>query len=136
MDGPGGRERQDSLLIEVDKEEPDKDLDALDIALPRLTRRFNREFKDLGELDPAAFGNPKLPVKPFTPDETREIVFKTMLDGEVDHTIQLDGTGPGDYRSVVAYFARQLLKDLTLVSGYDQLYPKVKTFMRDHLFDP
>lgn len=134
MDGPGGRERQDSLLIEVDKEAPDKDLDALDIALPRLTRRFNREFKDLGELDPAAFGNPKLPVKVFTPDETREIVFKTMLDGEVDHTIQLDGTGPGDYRSVVAYFARQLLKDLTLVSGYDQLYPKVKTFLRDHLF--
>ena len=41
---------------------------------------------------------------------------------------------PADYRSVVAFFARQLLKDLRLVGGYDQLYPKVKTFMRDHLF--
>ena len=78
------------------------------------------------ELDPASFGNPKLPIKPFTPEETREIVFKTMLDGEVDHTIQLDGTGPADYRSVVAFFARQLLKDLRLVGGYDQLYPKVQ----------
>jgi type III restriction enzyme len=29
----------------------------------------------------------KLPLKPFTPEETREIVFKTMLDGEVHHTI-------------------------------------------------
>ena len=134
MGGAGGRERQDSLVVEVDSEAPDKDIDALDIALPRLSRRFNREFKDLGELDPAAFGNPKLPVKPFTPEETREIVFKTMLEAEVDHTIQLDGSGPADYRSVVAFFARQLLKDLRLVGGYDLLYPKVRDFIRDHLF--
>ena len=57
-----------------------------------------------------------------------------MLDAEIDHTIQLDGTGPADYRSVVAFFARQLLKDLRLVGGYDVLYPKVKAFMREHLF--
>lgn len=134
MGGAGGRERQDSIVVEVDKDAPGKDLDALDIALPRLTRRFNREFKDLGELDPATFGNAKLPVKPFTPEETREIVFKTMLDSEVDHSIALDTSGPADYRSVVAFFARQLLKELRLVGGYDQLYPKVRDFMRDHLF--
>lgn len=135
MGGTGGRERQDSLIVEVDKEAPGKDIDALDIALPRLSRRFNREFKDLGELDPAAFGNDKLPVKPFTEEETREIVFKTMLEAEVDHTIHLDGVGTADYRSVVAFFARQLLKDLRLVGGYDLLYPKVRDFMRDYLFD-
>ena len=50
-----------------------------------------------------------------------------MLDGEVDHTINLDGGGPADYRSVVAFFARQLLKELRLVGGYDQLYPKYGT---------
>ncbi|MGE0132403.1 MAG: DEAD/DEAH box helicase family protein [Blastocatellales bacterium] len=134
MGGAGGRERQDSIVVEVDTESPDKNIDELDISVPRLTRRYNREFKDLTELEPEHFGNPKLPVKPFTPEQTREIVFKTMLDSEVDHTIHLDGTGPGDYRSVVAFFARQLLKDLRLVGGYDQLYPKVKTFIRDHLF--
>jgi len=84
------------LIVEVDNESPDKDIDALDIALPRLTRRFNREFKDLAELDPASFGNPKLPIKFFTPEETREIVFKTMLDSEVDHTIQIDSSGTVD----------------------------------------
>lgn len=135
MGGSSGRERQDSLVVEVDSAAAEKDIDALDIALPRLTRRFNRQFKDLDELNPAAFGNQKLPVKSFTPEETREIVFKTMLEAEVDHTIQLDGAGPADYRSVVAFFARQLLKDLRLVGGYDQLYPKVRDFIRDHLFD-
>ena len=132
----GGTTRQDSLIVEVDTENPDKNLDALDIPLPKLTRRFQRDFKDLDALDPAALGNKPLPLKPFTPEETREIVFKTMLDAEIHHTIQLDGSGPADCRSVVAFFARQLLKDLRLVGGYDVLYGKVKTFMREHLFTP
>ncbi len=127
--------RKESLIVEVDTENAEKDLEALDIALPKLTRRFQREFKDLDALDPAALGNRKLPVKPFTPEETREIVFKRMLDSEVDHTIQLDGTGPADYRSVVGFFARQLMKELRLVGGYDILYGKVKTFLREHLFE-
>ncbi|MCL5800989.1 MAG: DEAD/DEAH box helicase family protein [Gammaproteobacteria bacterium] len=126
--------RKDSLIVEVDTQNADKDIEALDIELPRLTRRFNREYKDLDALDPAKFGNAKLLLKPFTPEQTREIVFKTMLDAEVHHTIQLDGAGPADYRSVVGFFARQLLKELRLVGGYDILYPKVKAFMGGHLF--
>jgi type III restriction enzyme len=132
----GGTTRHDSLIVEVDAENKDKNLDALDIVLPKLTRRYQREFKNLEALDPATFGNQLLPLKPFTPEETREIVFKTMLDSELHHTIQLDGTGPADYRSVVAFFARQLLKDLRLVGGYDVLYGKVKTFIREDLFSP
>jgi type III restriction enzyme len=130
----GSAQREDSLVVEVDAQNTEKNLDALDIELPRLTRRFNREYKDLGALDPASFGNPKLPLKPFTPEETREIVFKTMLDAEVHHTIQLEGAGPADYRSVVGFFARQLLKEMRLVGGYDLLYPKVKAFLAGHLF--
>jgi len=131
-----GATRQESLIVEVDTESQDKDLDALDIQIPKLTRRYQREFKHLEALDPAKFGNQHLPLKPFTPEETREIVFKTMLDAELHHTIQLDGTGPADYRSVVAFFARQLLKDLRLVGGYDVLYPKVRDFMQFCLFEP
>jgi type III restriction enzyme len=129
-----GVQRQDSLIVEVDAENTGKDLDALDIQLPRTTRRYSRDFKDLGALDPATLGNPRLPLKPFTEEETREIVFKTMLDGEVHHVVRLDGSGPADYRSVIAFFARQLLNDLRLVGGYDVLYGKVKTFVRDDLF--
>ena len=132
----GGTQRHESLIVEVDVENEDKNLAALDIPLPKLTRRYQREFKNLEGLDPAKFGNPLLPLKPFTPEETREIVFKTMLAAEVHHTIQLDGSGPADYRSVVAFFARQLLKDLRLVGGYELLYPKVRDFLRDHLFSP
>ena len=129
-----GATRPDSLIVEVDTDNPEKDLDVLDIALPRLTRRFHRDFKDLDALDPAKLGNQRLALKAFTPEETREIVFKTILDAEVHHTIRLEGGGPADYRSVVAFFARQLLQDLRLVGGYDVLYGKVKTFLTAHLF--
>ncbi len=133
--GGGATDREDSLVVEVDTENKSKDIDALDIALPKLARRFHREFKDMAALDPSSFNNPRLPIQPFTPEQTREIVFKTMLDGEQHHSITLDDSGLADYRSVVAYFARQLLKDLRLVGGYDLLYPKVKTFLREHLFE-
>lgn len=130
----GGVERKDSLIVEVDSQDTSKDMETLDIAIPRLTRRFNREYKDLDGLDPATFGNAKLPLKPFTVEETREIVFKTMLDSELHHTIELEKSGPADYRSVVAFFARQMLKELRLVGGYEVLYPMVKRFLSDHLF--
>lgn len=130
-----GADHKDSLLIEVDIQNPAKNIDTLDIEVPKLTRRFNREFKNLAALNPATLGNPKLTLKTFTPEETREIVFKTMLDAEVHHTILLDGSGPADYRSVVGFFARQLLKEMRLVGGYDVLYPQVRAFLAEHLFE-
>lgn len=127
--------RQQSLVVEVDAGNEDKDLDQLDIVLPKLSRRFNREYKDLSELDPDGIRHKPLPLHPYTPEQTREIVFKTMLDGEIHHTVELDGSGPVDHRPIIAFFTRQVLGELRLVGGYDLLYPKVRAFIRDRLFD-
>ncbi|MGK2898107.1 MAG: DEAD/DEAH box helicase family protein [Burkholderiaceae bacterium] len=131
----GGAQREDSLVVEVETANPAKNIDALDIALPRLARRFQRDYKNLDALDALAMRSERLPLLPFTPEQTREIVFKTMLDGEAHHTMQLDGAGIGDGRSVIAFFARQLLKELRLVGGYEMLYGQVKAFVRERLFD-
>jgi hypothetical protein len=77
-------------------------------------------------LDPAAFCNVRLPLKHFTAEDTREIVFKAMLDDAAHHSVELGAGGPVDYRSVIALFARQLLKELHLVGGYDLPYPRVR----------
>ncbi len=130
-----GADRKDSLIVEVETDNPEKNPDLLDIPLPKLSRRYHREFKDLVGLDPATFGNKRLSLEAFTEEETREILFKRMLDSEIDHTIHLDSAGRADWRSVVAFFARQLLKELRLVGGYELLYPRVRDFVRDHLFE-
>lgn len=43
--GPGSH-RKESLLVEVDTKVTSKNMDQLDIELPKLSRRFNREYKD------------------------------------------------------------------------------------------
>ena len=131
----GGATREDSLVVEVETANPAKDLEALDIALPRLARRFQREYKNLDALDPATFGAVRVPLKTFTPEQQREIVFKTMVGDDEHHSITLDGESAADYRAVVGFFARQVLKDMRLVTGYDVLYGKVKVFVREHLFE-
>ena len=59
--GPGTK-RMDSLVVEVERDNPAKDIEALDIALPKLSRRFQREFTNLESLDAAKFGNQRIAV--------------------------------------------------------------------------
>ena len=131
-----GTKPKTPLVVEVDKENEKKDLDALDIEIPVLTPRVYREYKNLGDLDRRAhMGHQRVAYRQFSEEEQREIVFKDITTGEVTHTTILDTAGIADYRSVIGYFAQTIMKDLRLVSGYDVLYGKVKAFVQDELFD-
>jgi type III restriction enzyme len=123
------------LVIEIDAQNTKKDLDTLDIEIPVMTARVYREFKNLDLLTPSSFDHAKVPYQQFTEEEQREIVFKDVTTGEVTHTTVLDSAGIADYRSVIGYFAQTIMKDLRLISGYDVLYPKVKSFVQDDLFE-
>src|SRR3989338_6889644 len=50
-------------VIEVDNQNVKKDIENLDIELPILTPRIQREYKNLGELDIAKFGHKKITLK-------------------------------------------------------------------------
>lgn len=123
------------LVVEVDKENEKKDIAALDIEIPVLSPRVYREYKSLGDLDFAAMEYQRLMYLQFSEEEQREIVFKDISNGEITHTTILDTAGVADYRSVIGYFAQTIMKDLRLVSGYDVLYGKIKTFVQEMLFD-
>jgi len=123
------------LVIEIDAQNTKKDLNTLDIEIPVMTARVFREYKNLNLLTPASFDHAKVPYQRFTEEEQREIVFKDITTGDVTHTTVLDSAGIADYRSVIGYFAQTIMKDLRLISGYDVLYPKVKSFVQNDLFD-
>ena len=129
-----GTKPKTPLIVEVDHGNPNKDIDALDIDIPVLTPRVYREYKHLADLNPSGFSFHPVDYRQFSEAEQREIVFRDITRGEVSHTTMLEGSGVADYRSVIAYFAQTVMKELKLVSGYDVLYGKVKEFVRDHLF--
>jgi len=130
-----GTKPKTPIIVEIDDENTNKDIDNLDIEIPVLTPRVYREYKNLNKLDTKHFGHKKVAYKSFSIDEQREIVFKDITTGEISHTTILDSGAVTDYRSVVGYFTRVIMKDLRLVSGYDVLYGKVKAFIQDELFD-
>jgi type III restriction enzyme len=123
------------LVVEVDLQNPQKDIDALDIEIPVLSARVYREYKNLADLDIAAFGQQRVICQAFSEEAQREIVFTNVTTGEITHTTILDAAGAADYRSVIGYFARAIMKELRLVGGYDVLYGKVKSFVAEQLFD-
>ena len=130
-----GTEAKTPLVIEIDKENEKKDIEALDIEIPIMTPRIYREYKNFAHLNVSAFGNKKVPYKQFSEEEQREIVFKDITTGEITHTTILDTAGVADYRSVIGYFAQNLMRSLRLVSGYDVLYGKIKEFVQYYLFE-
>jgi type III restriction enzyme len=130
-----GTQPKTPIVVEIDKENVKKDIEALDIEIPVLTPRIYRKYKNLGDLDVGATGHQRVAYRQFSEEEQREIVFKDITTGEVTHSTILDTAGVADYRSVIGYFAQTIMKDLRLVSGYDVLYGKVKAFVQDQLFD-
>ena len=131
--GPGTKPKA-PIVVEIDKENAKKDLDALDIEVPILTPRIYREYKNLADLDVGGLAFQTVVLQTFTEEEQRELVFVSAVTDEVDHVTRFDTTAGSDHRSVLGWFAQQVMKELRLVGGYDVLYGKVKTFVRDHLF--
>jgi len=129
-----GTKPKTPLVVEVDNSNEKKDIEALDIEIPVLTPRVYREYKNLGDLDAGAMTFQPVIYQTFSEEEQREIVFNDITTGEVTHTTILDTAGVADYRSVIGYFAKAVMKELRLVSGYDVLYGKIKAFIQGALF--
>ena len=122
------------LTIQVDRGNPQKDIDRLDITLPELSPRIYREFKNFGELDLGVGEHPRWSLQQFSESEQREIIFRDIDTEGVDHTTVLDVALDPNPNHVVGYFARTIMRDLRLVGVFDVLFGKLKQFLQDDLF--
>lgn len=122
-------------VIEIDHDNPKKDIHRLDIELPILTPRIQREYKNLSDLKPSEFSNTKLKVKQFDEQEQREIIFKHVVDGQHHHTTILESNIEPNYQSVVGFFTQTIMRELRLFGCYDVLFGKVKEFVQKYLFE-
>ena len=131
----GGSKPISPTVIEVDKENEKKDIEKLDIEIPVMTARIQREYKNLSILDVSKFGNEKVKIKSFTEEEKREIVFKDVVAEEKHHTTILDGNIEPNYQSVVGFFAQAIMREMRLFGCYDILFAKVKDFVENYMFE-
>jgi type III restriction enzyme len=122
------------MVIEIDRSDPGKDIAALDIELPKLKPRIERQFYRFEEIDDAELPAPRLTLRMFTEAEQREIVFRDIHTDEISHVTRLDAGAVADWRNVVGWFAKSIKDDLRLVGGYDVLFGKLKHFIEDGLF--
>jgi type III restriction enzyme len=121
-------------VIEVDNQNVKKDIENLDIELPILTPRVQREYKNLNLLDVAGFKHDRISVQQFSEEEKKEIVFKEVIDDKLHHTTILNSAVEPNYQSVVGFFVQRIMKELRLFGCYDILFGKVKEFISNELF--
>ena len=130
------------LIVEVDSDNPNKDISSLNICIPVLTPRFYRDYKSLSDLDVSKFKIEKREFQTFPLEEKRRIDFKYMVerpsadegDKPYSHSVLLEDLGAVDFENVIGFFARAIRQELKLISGYYALYEKIKEFVENHLF--
>ena len=123
-----------SLVIEVDNDGGDKDIDALDIEIPILSPRAIREYENLNALDVNQLEFHVQGYQQYSEEEQRVMVFRYITSEDMSHTTNLEGAMASDYRSVIGFFAQNILKELRMPTYYDVLYPKIQEFIQDKLF--
>jgi len=122
-------------VIQVDHENPKKDIEKLDIELPILTPRIQREFKNLEELDVDSFEFDMVEITEFTEEEQKEIVFEDVINKYEHHKIIFNTALSISYQNVLSYFVQVIRKDLRLVRSSDAvLFGQVKNFVENRLF--
>jgi len=126
-----GSEASGPTIIEVDKT---KDIKDLDIEIPVLTNRIQRDYKNLDLLDPNTFEFKPFSIHEFTDEEQKNIVFRDIIHDEVMKEVKLSNDLVINGTSIISFFTNSIMQELRLYGGKDILYGKVKHFIKDLLF--
>lgn len=128
-----GTKNKSAIIIEVDRDNPNKNLDELDIPIPQMQPRIYREYKNLTLIDVGSFSNEKAKFKNFSDEELKEIIFND-IEGNFSHKTIFKNSVP-DFRNVISFFTKSILVESRLVTGFDILYPKLESFIKYKLFE-
>lgn len=127
-----------TLVIEVERDNPSKDIAALDIELPILAPRIYRDYAHLDQLDIAAQLNTPVALRDLVAEADREIAFQYTAPREgadpYHHTTTLSDEGVPDYRGTIKFFTHVAMREIGFASAYNVIYGKIKEFLEHHLF--
>ena len=79
------------LVIEIDKDNINKDISSLDMGVPQIPKRFGRDYLSLDILDPSKFKFSKQKLKNYSSEESQQkIIFRETIDNKEVKTIYFD----------------------------------------------
>lgn len=123
---------KNTLLIEIDVNNKNKDLQKLNIKIPKLSPKIQKNYKSLDLIDIESFDNELLRLKQYEIGKDKEIIFNDF-EGNFSHKTNLEDKTP-DYRNVIAFLTKSILRENKLLTGFELLYPKVEEFIAKKLF--
>jgi len=135
--GDIGQEEEDKtnvpLIIELDRENIEKDLEQMDIVLPVLTRKFTRDIKDISNINLDNLKYKTFNIQKYSLDEIIKLTFIDLM-GEESHKIDFT-TDPPDFESMIRFYTNSILKDTRLTKAdFAPLYPVVEELVEKRIF--
>jgi type III restriction enzyme len=130
-----GSDYRGPMVLEIERENKDKNKAKLDIEIPVLSRRLSRDHKNMQDLDLVNLDFKKVPLVEFTAQEQRQIVFRDIDTDAAVWKTDLNSDVVPSSQSVIAFLADHIARRMRLVGGRDILYGKLKEFISIHLFD-
>ena len=125
------------VLIEVDHDNPNKNLDELEIEIPELSRRHGRDYLSLDLLSPKSFNFTAIKLKSYSKEEElKKIVFRETIDNKEIKSIYFDNLNHVNVQSVLHFYTDTILSDLRIRNiGINHfIYEKLKIFISNYLF--
>lgn len=124
-----------AMVIEVDIDNPNKNINNLNIRIPLLEPSFYKDFQILENMDVSKFDAKSFKLKDFSNEEKVEIIFKHVITDEIGGKTDLKKRDINDWRSALKFFTEVILNETKLVSGYSTVYSKLKEYISNYLFN-
>ncbi len=121
-------------IVEVDSS---KDLESLDISIPDISKRLERDFLKLDELDINKIEFNPIKIKEYTSDEkNKEIIFRETIDDKEVKRIIFNSFKSMDSSAIIKFYTQSVLRELHMMNiGISHfIYQNIENFTKELLF--
>ena len=136
---PTGGDNPESgpVLVEIDSDNPNKNINDLDIGIPELSRRHGRDYLTMDLLNPEGFIFSPIKLKNYSiEDQVKKIIFRETLDNKEIKSILFDNLEYVNINSILHFYTDTIVRELRIRNiGLNHfIFEKLEIFISNFLF--
>jgi len=116
-------------IVKIDKED-----EALNLEMDIFKSFYFRDRLEVSSLNLALFDFEKLKYKNYEEREIIKIYFRDIIENQVKSVVQMT-RDKIDWRHTIGWFCETIIQELGMAIQPAELFPKIKDFIENHLFD-